>query len=289
MVTTLWAGLAIGAVYAIVGIAYNIVFVATRVFNFAQAYVLMVGTFIAVELSRIGVPLIMAILLCAFAGALIGTITEIVAVRRLANTGTHNELITTLGVGVILSGIALLLWGSQPLRVNYLRETETLDVLGGRVALGELLIIGLAIGLGVTMIIGSRKSMIGIAALATSENRSAAMLRGVNVKGLATGAFALAGALVAAVAPIVATKTYATYDLGETLAVKAFIVIALGGFGSWTGAMIGGAFVGLLQITTARLIGSDWQNITVFALMLIVLIVMPHGIFSLGKKKERVV
>lgn len=289
MVTTLWAGLSIGAIYTIVAIGYNIVFVATRVFNFAQAYLLMIGTFIAVELSRIGVPVVIAIILCGLAGALIGAIEEIVAVRRLANTGTHNELVTTLGIGVILSGIALLLWGSQPLSVNYLQQTGTLDVLGGRVTVGALLIIGLAIVMGVAMIIVSRKSMIGIAALATSENRSAAMLRGVNVKGLATGAFALAGALAGAVAPIVATKTYATYHLGETLAVHAFIVLAIGGFGSWAGAMIGGALVGILEMTSARLLGSEWQEVTVFILMLIVLIAMPHGIFSLGKKQERVV
>jgi len=290
VITTLWAGLAIGAVYAIVAIAYNVVFVATRILNFAQAYILMIGTFIAVEMaSRLHVPLPVAVIICAVAGALIGAIEEIVAVRRLVNTGAHTELVTTLGVGVILSGIALLVWGSEPLSVPYLQEIPTLDVFGGRVALGELVIIGSAIVLGLGAWFVSRHSMIGLTALATSEDRDAAMLRGINVRWLSTGAFALAGALVAAVAPIVATKTYATYHLGETLAVKAFLVLAIGGFGSYIGALLGGVVVGVLEMFAARYLGSEWQNITVFVLLLIVLVVLPNGVFARGRKLERTV
>ncbi len=290
MVTTLWAGLSIGAVYALVAIAYNIVFIGTRVFNFAQAYILMVGTFIAVEAaSRFDLPLGVAILVCAAAGALIGAIEEFIAVRPLARKGSHNELVTTLGIGVILSGVALVLWGSEPRSMPYLKEFGVLDVLGGRVTVGELSLIVVAIVVGVGMWLLSTRTSIGLTALATSEDRDAAMLRGVNVRGLATGAFALAGALVGAVAPLVATKTYATYHLGEGLAVKAFLVLALGGFGSMLGALLAAGIVGILEMFAARYFGSDWQNITVFVLLLIVLVVLPHGLFSRGKTQERVV
>ena len=290
MITTLWAGLSIGAVYALVAIAYNIVFVGTRVFNFAQAYILMVGTFIAVEVAtRFELPLAVAIIVCAAAGALIGAIEEFVAIRPLARSGSHNELVTTLGVGVVLSGIALVLWGSEPKSIPYLKEHGVLDALGGRVTVGELVLIAVAIIAGIGMWLLSTRTSMGLTALATSEDRDAAMLRGVNVRGLATGAFALAGALVGAVAPVVATKTYATYHLGEGLAVKAFLVLALGGFGSMIGALIAAGIVGILEMFAARYLGSDWQNITVFVLLLIVLIVLPHGLFSRGKAQERVV
>jgi len=290
MITTLWAGLSIGAVYALVAIAYNIVFVGTRVFNFAQAYILMIGTFIAVEAAtRFNLPLIVAIVVCAAAGALIGAVEEIVAVRRLARTGSHNELVTTLGIGVILSGIALLVWGSEPRSVPYLKEFGVLEVLGGRITMGELLLIVVALVAGVGAWVLSTRTSIGLTALATSEDRDAAMLRGINVRWLATGAFTLAGALVGAVAPLVATKTYATYHLGEGLAVKAFLVLALGGFGSFLGALLAGSIVGVLEMFAARYLGSEWQNITVFVLLLIVLLVLPHGLFSRGKAQERVV
>lgn len=290
MITTLWAGLAIGAVYALVAVAYNIVFIGTRVFNFAQAYILMIGTFIAVEAAtRFQLPLIVAVFVCAAAGALIGAIEEIVAVRRLAGSGSHNELVTTLGIGVILSGIALIVWGSEPKSVPYLKEFGVLDVLGGRITVGELMLIAIAVVVGVGTWFLSTHTSIGLTALATSEDRNAAMLRGINVRGLATGAFALAGAVVGAIAPIVATKTYATYHLGEGLAVKAFLVLALGGFGSMIGALIAGGLVGILEMFAARYLGSDWQNITVFVLLLLVLLVLPNGLFARGKAQERVV
>ncbi|MDR5699435.1 branched-chain amino acid ABC transporter permease [Agromyces aerolatus] len=290
MVTTLWAGLSIGAVYALVAIAYNIVFIGTRVFNFAQAYILMICTFIAVEASaKFGIPLIPSIVICTIVGALIGAIEEIVAVRRLASTGSHNELVTTLGVGVILSGIALLVWGSEPRSVPYLKEFGVLEVLGGRVTMGEiaLIVVALVAGLGTWLL--STRTSIGLTALATSEDRDAAMLRGINVRWLSTGAFALAGALVGAVAPLVASKTYATYHLGEGLAVKAFLVLALGGFGSFLGALLAGSIVGVLEMFAARYLGSEWQNITVFVMLLLVLLILPHGLFSRGKAQERVV
>lgn len=290
MITTLWAGLSIGAVYALVAVAYNIVFVGTRVFNFAQAYILMIGTFIAVEATtKFGLSLIATIVVCAVAGAIIGAIEEVVAIRRLARTGSHNELVTTLGVGVILSGIALLIWGSEPKSAPLLKEFGVLEVLGGRITMGEVLLIVTAIVVGVGTWLVSTKTPIGLTALATSEDRDAAMLRGINVRGLATGTFALGGAIVGAIAPLVATKTYATYHLGDGLAVKAFLVLALGGFGSFIGALVAGSIVGVLEMFAARYLGSDWQNITVFILLLIVLLVVPHGLFSRGKAQERVV
>src|SRR5690606_40952822 len=97
-------------------------------------------------------------------------------------------------------------------------------------------------------------SYIGIVSLASSEDRQAAMLRGIDVKWLALGAFVVAGALVAAVAPVIAAKTYATYHLGDILAVKAFVALAIGGFGSYAGVLIGGFVVGLLEAFSARYI-----------------------------------
>lgn len=290
MVTTLWAGLAIGAVYAIVAIAYNIVFVATKVFNFAQAYILMIATFIAYQIGTgLGLPLWLAVIVCGVIGGLIGVLEELVAIRPLRTMKEHSEMITTLGFGVVLSGVALLIWGSQPLRVPFFQDVKTLDLLGGRVEIGELLIILAAIVIGLAAWLVSRKSMLGLAALATSEDRDAAMLRGINVNWLSISAFATAAALVAFVAPIVATKTFATFHLGEFLTVKAFLVVAIGSFGSYIGALVGGAVVGVLEVASSRYLGSEWSEIAVFVLLLVVLLVVPNGIFARNKNQERVV
>ncbi|CAN5230900.1 branched-chain amino acid ABC transporter permease [soil metagenome] len=288
MVTTILAGLSVGAVYTIVAIGYNVVFISSRVFNFAQAQFLMIGAFVALEAGqRFGLPLWSAIILCAVVGGIIGGLEEVLAIRRLSGRGVHNELVTTLGVGTILSGIGLVLFGSDPKQTTYFTDEAPFSFLGGRVVMVDLLLILVAILLAGIVGLITRKSMIGLASLATSEDRQAGMLRGVNVKQLAFLAFILAGALVAATGPLVAAKTFASYQLGDHLAVKAFVALAIGGFGSYTGAVVGGFVVGLLEMFGARYLGSEWQNISVFILLLIVLLVLPNGIF--GRKTERVV
>lgn len=288
MMTTLWAGLSIGAIYAIVAIGYNLVFIASKVFNFAQAQFVMIGTFVALEAGRsLALPLPVTILIAAIAGGLLGGLEELLAIRRLLGRGAHNELVTTLGVATILSGAALLIWGSNPERLTYFSGDAPLSILGGQVLPVELLIIFSALVLAVAIGIVTRKTMVGLAGLATSEDADAAKLRGINGGWLALGAFIVAGALLAATGPLIGAKTFAIYNLGDLLAVKAFVALAIGGFGSYTGALIGGFGVGLLEAFAARYIGSEWQNITVFVLLLVALLLIPHGFF--GRRAVRTV
>lgn len=287
MMTTILGGLSIGAVYTLVAIGYNIVFVSSRVFNFAQAQFLMVGAFVGfIAGTNFGLPLWAALILAAVIGGLIGAAEEILAIRRLAGRGAHNELVTTLGVATIMSGVALILFGSDPRKLHYF-DGAAFSFLGGRVVMVDLIVIVVAVLLAGVVGLITRKSMIGLASLATSEDREAGMLRGINVKQLSVIAFVVAGALVAAAGPIVASKTLVSYNLGDLLAVKAFVALAIGGFGSYRGALIGGFVVGLLESLCARYLGTDWQNITVFVLLLVVLMLLPNGL--LGRRNERVV
>jgi branched-chain amino acid transport system permease protein len=288
MMTTVWAGLVLGAIYAIVAVGYNIVYIASRVFNFAQAQFVMIGAFVALEGgSALALPLPVTMVLCAVVGGIIGALEEVLAIRRLRGRGAHNELVTTLGVATLLSGIALVVFGSNPKQLTYFSGEQPLDLLGGRILLGELLIIIAAVVLAVAVGIVAKWTAVGLAALATSEDREASTLRGINVGMLALGAFVIAGALLAAAGALIGTKTFAIYNVGDLLAVKAFVALAIGGFGSFPGALIGGFAVGLIETFGARYVGSDWQNIIVFALLLVVLLVIPSGIF--GRRAGRAV
>lgn len=288
MMTTIWAGLSLGAIFAIVAIGYNIVYIASRVFNFAQAQFVMIGAFIALEAGRVaGLPLWVTIILCALAGGIVGALEELGAIRWLRGRGAHNELVTTLGVATLLSGIALVIFGSNPQRVPYFTDLAPLDLAGGRVLLVEVLVIIAAIVLALAVGIFTKRTMVGLASLATSEDREAGALRGINAGWLAIGAFVIAGALLAALGPLIAAKTFAIYNLGDLLAVKAFVALAIGGFGSYAGAVVGGFGVGLIEVFAARYLGSEWPNITVFVLLLIVLLLIPQGIF--GRRAGRTV
>ena len=129
--------------------------------------------------------------------------------------------------------------------------------------------------------------MIGIALLGMSENREAAQLRGVNVRRFALAAFIFTGILAGALGVFVGPKTYAVVTLGASLAIKGFVVLAIGGFGSMWGTLAGGAIVGLAEALASRYIGSDYANLTIFVILIVILMAKPTGLFT--SRAERTV
>lgn len=284
--TLVWAGLSLGAVYAIIAIGYNIVFTASGVFNFAHAQLLMVGTFVAYwGLAEAKLPLALVFLIGALAVGALAVLEERIAIRPIK--GTEGQLVTTVGVATLLGGASELIWGGQPLTVPFMSDSNIATVLGGRVLPVELLLIAVAVVLAILLILYGRTTLIGLATLAMAEDREAASLRGVNVRALALGAFAVSGMLAGVLGPMVGAKTFAVATLGSALALKGFVALALGGFGSIIGGLIGGLTIGMTEQYTARYLGSSYSNLIVFAVLLLVLMVRPTGLF--GTVRERTV
>lgn len=284
--TLVWGGLSLGAVYAIIAIGYNIVFIASGVFNFAHAQLLMVGTFIAYW--GLAVVHLQAVIVFVVAGLIVGTLAlaeERVAVR--GTRGTESQLVTTVGVATLLNGATQLIWGGQPLTVPFLNSNTIWTILGGRVLPVELLLIVVAVVLTVALLCYARLSMIGLAMLAMAEDREAAALRGVNVRMVALAAFVASGVIAGAVGPVVGATTFAVATLGSALALKGFVALALGGFGSLTGGLIGGMVIGLVEEFTSRYLGSSYVNMIILGVLLFVLMTKPTGLF--GQVRERVV
>jgi len=285
-VTLIWGGLALGAVYALVAIGYNIVFISSKTFNFAQAQLMMIGAFVAYSgLVTWDLAWPLVLLMAAGAVGLAAAIEERIAIRPVKDM--HNVLVTTLGASIFLDGVAQLTWGSQPLTVPFFGGDDAMTLLGGRVYPVELALIALAIVLVVGLTQYSRRSLTGLALLGMSEDREAAQLRGVNVRQLAFAAFVAAGLIAGAVGLFVGPKTFAVSTLGAALALKGFVVLAIGGFGSMEGVLVGGALVGLAEAFAARYWGGEYANLTVFLILVTVLMLRPAGLFV--RAKERVV
>src|SRR6185369_9838602 len=130
-----------------------------------------------------------------------------------------------------------------------------------------------------------RRTMLGLALLAVVEDREAAQLRGVNVRRMALGAFAFSGLLAGLLGPLIGPKTFAVATLGSALALKGFVALAIGGFGSVPGGLVGGFAVGLVEASAGRWLGSAYADLSVFAMLLLVLLVRPTGLF--GRVRER--
>lgn len=284
--TLIWGGLALGAVYALVAVGYNIVFISSKTFNFAQAQLMMIGAFVAYSgLVTWGLPWPVVIVLAAAAVAVAAAIEERLAIRPVKDM--HNVLVTTLGAAIFLDGVAQLTWGSQPLTVPFFGGDDAITFLGGRVYPVELALIALSIVLVLGLMQFSRRSITGLALLGMSEDREAAQLRGVNVRRLAFMAFVATGMIAGAVGVFVGPKTFAVSTLGAALALKGFVALAIGGFGSMPGALVGGAMVGLAESLAGRYLGGAYANLTVFLILIAVLMLRPAGLFV--RSRERVV
>ncbi|WP_408897177.1 branched-chain amino acid ABC transporter permease [Nocardioides sp. R1-1] len=284
--TLIWGGLALGAIYAIVAIGYNIVFISSKTFNFAHAQLTMVGAFVAYTgLVTWDLPTPLVLVMAAAAVALIAAVEERIAIRPVGDM--HNILVTTLGASILLDGVAQLTWGSQPLTVPFFAGDEAITLLGGRAYPVELFLVAIAVLLVVGLGIYGRRSLTGLALLGMAEDREAALLRGVNVRRLAFSAFVAAGALAGFVGLFVGSKTFAVSTLGAALALKGFVVLAIGGFGSMPGTLVGGAMVGLAEAYASRYLGGEYANLAVFLILVTILMVRPAGLFV--RTRERVV
>ena len=284
--TVLLVGLSLGAVYALVAIGYNIVFISSKTFNFAQAQLMMFGAFIVYTgVSVFGLNPIVAALIAMIVVAGVAYLEFVLAIRPVRDQ--HNVLVTTLGAAVLLDGSAQLIWGGEPLKVPFFAGNEAINFLGGRVYPVEIALVLVVAALVAGFAIYGKTSLTGLALRGMSEDAEAAQLRGVNVRRLALMTFIFAGALAGLLGVIVGPKTFAVATLGTALALKGFVVLAIGGFGSMPGAAVGGVIVGLTEALAARYLGGEFAVLAVFILLIVILLLRPSGLFV--RTKERTV
>jgi branched-chain amino acid transport system permease protein len=292
LITTLWSGLTLGAVYAVVALQFDLVFGATGIFNFGQSGFIVLSSFFVYDLlGRHGWPVILVIPIITVATALLAVLQEQLTVRpllrRRGGRAIESQLVTTLGAASVMEGIALLIWGSQPLAVPFFGSNRPLHALGGVVLPNELTMMATALVItGLAMFL-LRHTTVGLMALATSENRSAAMLRGVNTRWVSMTSFAVAGAIAGVTAAILAPLTFASYDLGQSLVVSAFAALAIGGFGTPLGALLGGLIIGVLETFSDYLLDPNAGEIVVLGALLLALLLRPRGI--LGSRMARAI
>ena len=290
MGVTIWSGLVQGAIYALVATGFIVTLIPSGVFNFAQGALVVGGTFLTYHwLQTVGVGWFPALLLNAVAGILIGSFCELVTVRPLRwgrrIEGGPAELVTTVGMATALTGIYGLVWGYLPLAVPFSGPTGTVTILGVNVTPVQIVVVGGAIVVSVALFVWLRLTMLGQACLAVSENRDAAMLRGINVNLLSIGAFAAAGCLAGLSAMAIGPITYALPTLGNSLALGGFVALVIGGETSFIGGLIGGFLTGLVFAFATRYLGASYASLSVLALLLLTLAVRPHGLGGAGETR----
>lgn len=279
-------GISLGSIYAIIALGYTMVYGIARMLNFAHGDIIMVGGFaIFTAVSTMGLPPLIGILVGVVVCTVLGVVIETVAYRPLRGASSLAVLITAIGVSYLLQNIALLVFGSNARQFTSVVNVPSLKLAGGQLSISGVTLVTIVtcivIMLALTTFI--RKTKIGQAMLAVSEDKGAATLMGINVNRTIAVTFAIGSAL-AAVAGALLCSTYPSLTpyTGSMPGIKAFVAAVFGGIGSIPGALIGGVILGVIENLSKAYISSQLSDAIVFAVLIVVLLVRPTGI--LGKK-----
>lgn len=270
-----WYGLAMGAVYALIGITYNVMFSASRVFSFtAGALGMLGGVFGALFIGRLGLPVFVGLIATLAAGAVIGVATEIVAVRPvLRSLEQHLYVLSTLAFALMIQQFTAIEWSTEPQPFPRLLPLDH-GVFDQRFWI-PILACGVTLA-GLEFLY--RHSMIGRAFLAIAEDNFAARALGLPERSLRIGSYALAGVIGALAGFSGGEVLLAFFANQPMLNFYGFVPVALGGMGNNRGAVIGGFALGLFQQAANFLVGGVFASVAVFVMFIIVLLVRPEGL-----------
>ena len=282
-----FSGITNGAIYALSALGFSIIYNASGVINFAQGEFFMLGGMTAVVFSALGLPLPLAIVLAVAVTALVGWLFERLAIEPTGNAEVVTLIIITIGASIFLQGVVQLLWGKGQHALKPFSGDAPILVGGASLLPQSLWMIGLGVAIVLLLWWFFNRTRLGKAMLATSHNRLAAQLVGINTRHVLAVSFALSAALGAAAGAVSAPITFTSYDIGIMVGLKGFVAATLGGLGSGVGAVVGGFILGLLEATAAGYLSSEYKDAMPFVLIILILFFMPRGLFG-GKVTDRV-
>jgi branched-chain amino acid transport system permease protein len=291
----IFSGLALGSIYALVAVGFNITFNTTRTLNFGQGEFLVTGAYIAVSVLLLlaGKQMTDALLpgevtlgryLLSLLGAmavlgLMGVVLYYAAVRPFVGQGGMSWVMSTIGFGIIIQNTALAVWGPAPLVMPSPLGSDVIRIAGAGVLPQEILVLVASLIVLLTLDWVMRRTRLGKAIRAVAFNGNAATLMGINVGAIVVLAFVISSALAGLAGMLIAPITTASVFMGLALALKAFSSAILGGLTSPRGCMLGGLVLGVIEALVG-LWHAELREITLFLLIIVVLVVRPQGLLG---------
>ena len=292
-------GLVLGSVYALVALGYTMVYGILGLINFAHGEVVMVGALSALSVMAgitalgLGLPgplvVLLALMVAMAVCMTLGFSIERVAYRPLRRAPRLAPLITAIGMSILLQNIAMLIWGRRYHTFPSIIKPTPHDFFGATITDLQILIIVVSALIMAGLLLLVHTTRLGRAMRATSENQVVAGLMGVNINRIISATFVIGSAL-AAVAGVLVSANYsiAHYYMGFMLGLKAFTAAVLGGIGTLGGAMLGGLLLGLIESigagyigdVTGGFLGSHYQDVFAFVVLIAVLVFRPTGLMG---------
>lgn len=275
------SGLATGSIYGLIALGFVLIYKATDVFNFAHGDFMMVAAFmVATATVTWDLPFWLSVIIVLATAGVLGLLTQVVVVRPMLGQPLLSIVMVTLGLSLIIRSVVIILWGPLERRIESPLPNRVLNVEGLIISTLDLIIMAVAIVVLVLFALFFRRSSLGLEMRATAENFEAAVLSGVNANRVFKVALSL-GTVIAAVGGIMLSNVaVVNIGMGEAALLAALPAIVIGGFQSLPGAMVGGLVVGVLQKMASGYVGTGTENVVVYSVLLLMLLVKPYGLFG---------
>ena len=281
LVQTLVAGLLLGGVYALIAVGLNLIFGVVKIINFAHGELVMIAMYATFWMwTAWSLSPYISIFIITPLMFLFGVLLQRFILQPMQNSSPTIKIFVTLGLSVLLQNLALVLFGGQYRSTTFPWAEQNVNVLGITATYGRITAFLVAVALVIALFYLMKKTLTGKVLRALAEDRETAGLIGIPVKKYYLVAMGL-GTAMAAVAGVLIGPFQSVFPLaGAHFTLLAFVVVVLGGLGNMAGSLIGGLFLGVVETLSGTYIDPALQQVAVFAVFIIVLLVRPQGIFG---------
>jgi len=277
----LLTGIALGCVYAMVAVGFNIIYNATGIINLAQGEFVMLGGMVMIwGNQKLGLPLWAAAPFAVIMVAGVGILFERLAIRPLRAPSVLTLVLITIAGSFLFRGAALLLWGDQLYSSPSFLGDESVQIFGAILTRQHLLLMGTLLVVALALAIFFTKTLVGKAMRACAYNRTAARLTGINPRLMVMLAFGMSAGIGALAGAVLAPITGMEYENGAFLGLKGFCAAVLGGLGNNPAAVAAGILLGIIEALAAGYVPSDYKDAISLSILLAVLFIRPSGLFG---------
>jgi len=279
-------GLAVGCIYGLVALGFVLIYKATELVNFAQGDFMMLGAFTCyMFVIWYGLAYWVAFALAVAAVALFGAALDATMLRRVLGQPQFAVVMLTIGLGAIFRSFASITWGSEIYTLPTPFSAKATMIRGVSVSHEYVAIIVGTIVLCAVLFVFFRRTRVGVAMQAASQNQLAAYYMGIPVKRMFSLIWAISAGVAAIAGVLLAPVSLIDINLGF-IGLKAFAAAVLGGFGSIPGALVGGVTIGLIELLSGAYLPHGFKDVAAYVVLLLVLAIRPQGMFgTVGRKK----
>lgn len=281
VLSSLANGVMLGGLYALVALGLTLIFGVMKIINFAHGALMMWAMYASFWLAKLGgVDPYLSLAVTLPLGFAVGYAIQRAVITPVLEAPEHNQLLMTLGLALFLENLALLTFKADPrtLLVSYSQASVSLGPI--LLSLPRLLAFAGALAVTLLLFLFLKFTDLGKALRAAAEERDGAALVGIPVQRVYAVAFGIGTACVAAAGAMAVPFFYVSPEVGNTLVITAFVVVVLGGMGSFAGALAGGLLVGVVESLGGLFVHGSLAQIGIFALFILVLLFKPSGLLG---------